>query len=55
MGDPEMVRSELELILADTGADELMVTSSIHDHEERLLSYELLAGALRSTSAMPAA
>lgn len=55
VGDPAAVRDELAGILDETGADELMVTSSIHDHDERVRSYELLAGALRSASAMPAA
>ncbi len=55
VGDPDAVRDELASILRETGADELMVTTSVHDHAERVRSYELLAGALRSAPAMPAA
>jgi luciferase family oxidoreductase group 1 len=43
VGSPERVRKEL-LELADrTGADELMITSMVHDHQARLHSYELVA------------
>src|SRR5215207_2176887 len=43
VGSPERVRKEL-LELADrTGADELMITSMVHDHRARLRSYELVA------------
>jgi luciferase family oxidoreductase group 1 len=43
IGSPERVRKEL-LELADrTGADELMITTMVHSHAERLHSYELVA------------
>jgi luciferase family oxidoreductase group 1 len=42
-GSPETVRRGLEEIVARTGADELMLTSQIYDHEARLRSYELTA------------
>jgi luciferase family oxidoreductase group 1 len=43
VGSPERVRKEL-LELADrTGADELMITSMVHDHQARLRSYDLVA------------
>jgi luciferase family oxidoreductase group 1 len=42
-GTPATVRSGLEAFVARTGADELIVTSHIYDHEARLLSYELTA------------
>jgi len=32
-------------LLAETGADELMVVSDIYDHGARLHSYELIAAA----------
>jgi hypothetical protein len=38
-----MVRRGLEAFVARTGADELMVTSQIHDHAARLRSYQLTA------------
>ena len=44
-GSPATVRRGLEAIVARTGADELMLTSQIYDHEARLRSYELAAGA----------
>ena len=43
VGNPEQVRADL-LTLADrTGADELMITTMVHSHAERLRSYELVA------------
>ncbi len=42
-GTPEVVRAQLEDLAAQFGADELMVTSNIHSHAERVRSYELLA------------
>ncbi|WP_027481258.1 LLM class flavin-dependent oxidoreductase [Deinococcus pimensis] len=44
-GTPDEVRVRLEDLAGRYGADELMITSNIHDHEERVRSYELLAGA----------
>lgn len=43
VGSPETVRKGLEALLTDTGADELMVTTMVHDHEDRKRSYELVA------------
>jgi luciferase family oxidoreductase group 1 len=49
VGSPERVRKEL-LELADrTGADELMITSMVHDHHARLHSYELVADVMDLT------
>ncbi len=31
-------------MMAESGADELMVVSNIHDHEARLRAYRLIAG-----------
>jgi len=42
-GSPPTVRRGLEAIVARTGADELMLTSQIYDHDARLRSYELAA------------
>jgi luciferase family oxidoreductase group 1 len=44
VGGPAKVRARLEDLLAQTGADELMVTTMIHNHADRRRSYELLAG-----------
>jgi luciferase family oxidoreductase group 1 len=45
IGAPATVRDQIEAFVARTGADELMITSQIFDHDARLRSYELLAGA----------
>ncbi len=42
-GGPARVEAELAKLLTGTAADELMVTSAIHDHEERKRSYSRLA------------
>jgi luciferase family oxidoreductase group 1 len=44
-GDPATVIEQLDRLVADTGADELMVTTSTFAHADRLASYELLAPA----------
>ena len=46
IGAPETVRAKLDAFVERTGADELMITSQIHDHDARLKSYALLAGAI---------
>ena len=43
IGTPEQVRSDIEQRVEESGADEVMVTSLVHDHAARLHSYELLA------------
>jgi luciferase family oxidoreductase group 1 len=53
VGTPEIVREGLEAFLRETGADELLVTAQIHDHEARLRSFELVAG-LRDQLALAA-
>jgi luciferase family oxidoreductase group 1 len=44
VGSPASVRAQLEAIVQQTAADELIVAGAIHDHAARLRSYELLAG-----------
>jgi alkanesulfonate monooxygenase SsuD/methylene tetrahydromethanopterin reductase-like flavin-dependent oxidoreductase (luciferase family) len=44
VGAPDIVRARLEGLVARTGADELMVTSQIHNHAARLRSYEMVVG-----------
>ncbi|WP_026332616.1 LLM class flavin-dependent oxidoreductase [Deinococcus apachensis] len=44
-GTPDEVKARLEELASRFEADELMVTSNIHSHEERVESYELLADA----------
>jgi len=43
IGSPETVGRGLESIIERTAADELIVTSQIHDHGERLRSFEIVA------------
>jgi luciferase family oxidoreductase group 1 len=43
VGSPDAVRRGVEAFIARTGADELMVTAQIFDHQARKRSYELLA------------
>jgi luciferase family oxidoreductase group 1 len=43
IGSPETVRREIAAFAERTGADELMVTSQIWDHQARLRSYEIVA------------
>ena len=43
VGGPDAVRRGLDELLAVTQADELMVTTNVHDHRERLRSFELVA------------
>lgn len=45
VGTPEQVRDDLERRRVYANADELVVTTQIHDVAERVLSYELLAKA----------
>jgi len=46
VGSPSTVRDGLRELHARTGADELMLTTMVHDHAHRLRSYELVAEAL---------
>lgn len=43
IGTPAFVRSKIESLAADSGADEVMIVSNLHDPDARLRSYELLA------------
>lgn len=45
VGTPERVRGQLDELVADTDADELMVSTVAHDVDVRIRSLELLAGA----------
>jgi luciferase family oxidoreductase group 1 len=51
VGGPSAVRERLSAMAEVTGADEVMVTTMVHDHRERLRSYELLAGTFGSERA----
>lgn len=43
VGSPATVKAKLDELIAATQADEVMVTTMIHDHQARRHSYELLA------------
>ena len=45
VGGPGAVRRGLDAFVQRTGADELMVTANIFDHEKRKRSFEIVAGA----------
>jgi luciferase family oxidoreductase group 1 len=45
IGDPPSVRAQILALAERTGAEEVMVATSVYAHAERLRSYELLAGA----------
>jgi alkanesulfonate monooxygenase SsuD/methylene tetrahydromethanopterin reductase-like flavin-dependent oxidoreductase (luciferase family) len=45
-GGPERVAAGLRAIAAAAAADELMITTAVHDHDERKRSYERIARAM---------
>jgi alkanesulfonate monooxygenase SsuD/methylene tetrahydromethanopterin reductase-like flavin-dependent oxidoreductase (luciferase family) len=46
MGNPETVRRGLLELQERTQADELMLTTVVYDHADRLRSYELVMSAM---------
>jgi luciferase family oxidoreductase group 1 len=44
IGGPQKVRARLEILLEQTGADELIFTGDLYQHEHRLRSFEIVAG-----------
>lgn len=46
IGSPQTVKAATEAFVARTGADELMITSQIFDHQARVRSFEILADAV---------
>ncbi len=45
VGGPETVRDRLDALVADSGADEVMAVTNVHDPADRVRSYALLAEA----------
>jgi luciferase family oxidoreductase group 1 len=45
IGSPATVRTGLDALVAETGADELIVVSDVYEHSARLRSFELIAEA----------
>ena len=50
VGSPETVRRDLESFASLTKADELLVVSSLYDHDARIRSYEIVAEIARAMS-----
>jgi luciferase family oxidoreductase group 1 len=46
-GAPTTVRAGIDALIAETGADELMIVSDVYEHPARLRSFELIAEAAR--------
>ena len=44
----DTVRTGLEAFAAETGVDEMMIVSHVHDHQARLRSVALIAEAMKS-------
>ncbi len=55
LGTASDVRDGIAAVVDETGADEVMVMTSVHDHGERLRSYELIAQACGLCAASVAA
>ena len=51
VGTPAHVKEGVSALAAATGADEIMITTMIYDHDARVHSYELLAAAFGLVSA----
>ena len=50
IGDPSTVRTRIEELVERTLADEVMVTTNVYDHAERLRSYERLAATFETAT-----
>jgi luciferase family oxidoreductase group 1 len=55
IGGPETVRTGIAALVAQTGADELMIVSDIFDHDARVRSIELTASVMADASTAQAA
>ncbi len=51
VGDRDTIRARLEHLVAETGADELILTAQIFDHAARLRSFEIVGEAWELTAA----
>ena len=47
IGSPDTVRLGLDALVAETGANEVMVVSDVYDHSMRLRSFEMIADTMR--------
>jgi alkanesulfonate monooxygenase SsuD/methylene tetrahydromethanopterin reductase-like flavin-dependent oxidoreductase (luciferase family) len=55
VGSPQTVRDGLARLLDDTRADELMITAIMHDLDDRIRSYDLVADIAAGDPVPPAA
>ena len=46
VGSKETIRQQLESLIDQTGADEIIATSQVYDHAARIRSFELAAEVL---------
>jgi luciferase family oxidoreductase group 1 len=53
IGGPETVQSRLEQLLRETKADELIFTSDLYDHAQRLRSFEIASDAMKRLTIAP--
>jgi alkanesulfonate monooxygenase SsuD/methylene tetrahydromethanopterin reductase-like flavin-dependent oxidoreductase (luciferase family) len=54
VGGPDTVQRGIDLFIAQTNADELIITSHVYDHRARLRSYEIVSGIFGGTSDLAA-
>ena len=52
VGSPDVVRQGLLDLVAQTGADELMITTNIHSPDARIESYQLVAEVMGLTAGL---
>ena len=50
VGTPDAVEHQISAFAEETNADEIMITSNIHDHAKRLHSFELVAALMNTGS-----
>jgi luciferase family oxidoreductase group 1 len=55
VGSPVTVKEHIAPLIEATAADELMITTMVHDHAARRRSYELLAQSFGTATALQAA
>ncbi len=55
VGGPDTVRQKLESFLEETEADEIMVSSDLYGHADRLRSYQIVSEVMRNREVVPVA
>jgi alkanesulfonate monooxygenase SsuD/methylene tetrahydromethanopterin reductase-like flavin-dependent oxidoreductase (luciferase family) len=51
IGSPDTVQQKLARFLSQTNVDELIFTSDLYDHRDRLRSFEIAAEAMKTLEA----